>query len=88
MSLNNDYDVKKSFFRPHLREMRLRRPISQTQVPWPSTREPNAINATPSAFFEDFFHEHSSAGSSQVPTGHLNDATAPVAPAASKSAPL
>jgi hypothetical protein len=78
-------DVENHLHPPFLTKIHLCEPVSQPDVTGYSVAEPDAIQANPLNFAEDFVAEHSSSSNVQVPDAPLTGSFGPQAPAASKS---
>jgi hypothetical protein len=86
MSLIKQSDVKNHLSPRFRTKIHLRQPESQPNATGFSAAEPDAINATESAFTEDFVAEHSSPLIAAAPGAHLPGSFRPETPKVAKSA--
>ena len=85
MSLIRQSDVKNHLSPRYRTKIHLCEPESQPDATGFSVAEPDAIQANPSNFAEDFVAEHSSSGAALAPGNPLIGSIGPQAPATSKS---
>ena len=86
MSQIRQSDVKNHLSPRFRTKIHLCDPVSQPDATGYSVAEPDAIQANPATFAEDFVAEHSSPSEAASPGDHLPGSFRPEAPAASKSA--